>query len=127
VIRTIYFEKSIPKILLSKALQAIWPNVIYSPLSPTRFVDLPEQALPGADWVKVRNRLCGICASDLHLLFLDVDPRVSPAALTGTKTIYLGHELIGEVTEVGSGGTTLKVGDRVILDSPEANCLNQEI
>jgi len=125
--RTIYFEKSIPKILLSKALLAIWPNVIYSPLSPTRFVDLPEEPLSGADWVRVRNRMCGICASDLHLLFLDVDPRVSPAALPGTKTIYLGHELIGEVTEIGSGVTTLKVGDRVILDSPETNCLNQEI
>jgi len=125
--RTIYFEKSIPKILLSKALLAIWPNVIYSPLSPTRFVDLPEEPLSGADWVRVRNRMCGICASDLHLLFLDVDPRVSPAALPGAKTIYLGHELIGEVTEIGSGVTTLKVGDRVILDSPETNCLNQEI
>lgn len=125
--RTIYFEKSIPKILLSKALKTIWSNIIYSRLSPTRFVDLPEQPLPGADWVRVQNRLCGICASDLHLLFLEVDPRVSPAALPGTKTIYLGHELIGEVTEVGSGVTTLKVGDRVILDSPEANCLKQGI
>lgn len=125
--RTIYFEKSIPKILLSKALKTIWSNIIYSRLSPTCFVDLPEQPLPGADWVRVQNRLCGICASDLHLLFLEVDPRVSPAALPGTKTIYLGHELIGEVTEVGSGVTTLKVGDRVILDSPEANCLKQGI
>jgi threonine dehydrogenase-like Zn-dependent dehydrogenase len=125
--RTIYFEKSIPKILLSKALKAIWPNVIYSRLSPTRYVDLPEQPLPGADWVRLRNRLCGICASDLHLLFLDVDPRVSPAALPGTKTIYLGHELIGEVTEVGSAVTKLKAGDRVILESPEANCLKQGI
>ena len=125
--RTFYFEKSIPKILLSKALKTIWPNVIYSRLSPTRFVDLPEQPLSGADWVRVRNRLCGICASDLHLLFLNFDPRVSPGALPGTKTIYLGHELIGEVTEAGSGVTTLKVGDRVILESPEANCLKQEI
>jgi len=125
--RTIYFEKSIPQILLCLALKRIWPNVIYSPLSPTHFADLPEQPLPGADWVRVRNRLCGICASDLHLLFLDVDPRVSPGALPGTKTIYLGHELIGEVTEVGSCVKTLKMGDRVILESPEANCLKQGI
>jgi threonine dehydrogenase-like Zn-dependent dehydrogenase len=125
--RTIYFEKSIPRILLCLMLKRIWPNVIYSPLSPTRFVDLPEQPLPGADWVRVRNRLCGVCASDLHLLFLDVDPRVSPAALPGIKIIYLGHELIGEVTEVGAGVTALKVGDRVILESPEANCIKQGI
>ena len=125
--RTIYFEKSIAKILLCKALQPIWPKVIYSRFSPIHFVDLPEPALPGPNWVRVRNRLCGICASDLHLLFLDVDPRVGPAALPGTGRIYLGHEVVGEVTEVGSEVTTLKVGDRVIPNSTEPNCLNQEI
>jgi threonine dehydrogenase-like Zn-dependent dehydrogenase len=125
--RTIYFEKSIPKILCSKALQPIWPGVVYSRLSPTRFVDLPEDPLPGPGWVRMRNRLCGICASDLHLLFVETDPRVSPAALPGTERIYLGHEVLSEVTEVGSAVTTLKVGDRVILDHPEASCLTQEI
>lgn len=45
--RTIYFEKNIPKILLSKILQPIWPGVVYSRLSPTHFVDVPEEPLPG--------------------------------------------------------------------------------
>ena len=125
--RTIYFEKNIPKILLAKALQPIWPAVIYSRLSPTRFVDMPEKPLPGPGWVRMRNRLCGICASDLHLLFVDADPRISPAALPGTGRIYLGHEVLSEVIEVGAGVAGLKAGDRVILDHPEANCLNQEI
>jgi threonine dehydrogenase-like Zn-dependent dehydrogenase len=125
--RTIYFEKDIPKILLTKALRPIWPAVIYSRLSPTRFVDIPERPLPGPNWVRMRNRLCGICASDLHLLFVEADPRISPAALPGTERIYLGHEVLSEVTEVGAGETFLKVGDRVILDHPEANCFNQEI
>jgi threonine dehydrogenase-like Zn-dependent dehydrogenase len=75
----------------------------------------------------VRNRLCGICASDLHLLFVDGDPRISPAALPGTERIYLGHELVGEVTEVGAGVNSLREGDRVILDHPDSNCFNQEI
>ena len=125
--RTINFEKSIPKIMLTKALQPIWPGVIYSRLSPTRFVDIPEKPLPGPAWIRMCNQLCGICASDLHLLFVDADPRISPAALPGTERIYLGHEVLGEVSEVGAGVTNLKVGDRVILDHPEANCLNQEI
>jgi len=125
--RTIYFEKNIPKILLSKALQPIWPAVVYSNLSPTRFVEVPEQALPGPGWVRIRNRISGICGSDLHLLFVDADPRISPAALPGTERIYLGHEVVGDVTEVGPGGTTFKVGDRVILDHPENNCFNQKI
>jgi threonine dehydrogenase-like Zn-dependent dehydrogenase len=125
--RTIYFEKSIPKILLTKALRPIWPAVIYSRLSPTRFVDVPEKPLPGPGWVRMRNRMCGICASDLHLLFVDADPRISPAALPGTERIYMGHEVLSEVTEVGAGVTAVKVSDRVILDHPEANCFNQEI
>lgn len=125
--RTIYFEKNIPKILLTKALRPIWPAVIYSRISPTRFVDIPETPLPGPSWVRMRNRLCGICASDLHLLFVEADPRISPAALPGTERIYLGHEVLSEVTEVGAGVTSLKAGDRVILDHPEASCLNQEI
>ena len=125
--RTIYFEKNIPKILLTKALRPIWPAVVYSRLSPTRFVDLPEEPLPGPGWVRMRNRMCGICASDLHLLFVDADPRISPAALPGTERIYQGHEVLSEVTEVGAGVTTVKKGDRVILDHPEANCFNQEI
>ena len=83
--RTIYFEKSILKIMLSRVLLPIWPTVVYSRLSPTRFVDMPEEPLPGPSWVRLRNLLCGICASDLHLLFVDGDPRVSPAALPGTQ------------------------------------------
>jgi len=125
--RTIYFEKNIPKILLTKALQSIWPAVIYSRISPTRFVEVSEIPLPGPSWVRVRNRLAGICASDLHLLFVDGDPRVSPAALPGIERIYLGHEVLGEISETGANVTDLRVGDRVILSHPESSCLNQEI
>ena len=125
--QTIYFEKNIPKILLARALRPIWPNVVFSRLSPTRFVDVPDEPLPGADWVRVRNRLCGICASDLHLLFVEADPRVSPAALPGTERVYLGHEILGEVTEVGPDATSLKVGDRVIMDYLETNCIARKI
>ena len=125
--RTIYFEKDIPKVLLVKALRPIWPGIVFSPLSPTRLADIPETPLPGPRWVRVRNRLCGICASDLHLLFVEADPQVAPAALPGTGRMYLGHEVVGEVTEIGAGVTALQVGDRVVMDALGANCLSQEI
>jgi threonine dehydrogenase-like Zn-dependent dehydrogenase len=124
--RTIYFEKNIPKILLARALRPIWPNVVYSPLSPTRFADVPDPTLPGPRWVRVRNHVCGICASDLHLLFVEGDPQVAPAALPGTNRMYLGHELLGEVTEVGSEVSALHMGDRVILDAQAPTCLTLE-
>jgi threonine dehydrogenase-like Zn-dependent dehydrogenase len=126
-VRTVYFEKNIPKILLAKALRPLWPNVVFSPLSPTRFEDIPEMPLPGTRWVRVRNRLGGICASDLHLLYVEADPKVAPAALPGTDRIYLGHEILGEVTEVGPEVTSLEVGDRVIMDAEAPNCHSQEI
>ncbi len=125
--RTIYFEKNIPKILITRVLRPIWPNVVFSPLSPTRFVDIPDKPLPGPRWVRARNLLGGICASDLHLLFVEGDPKIAPAALPGTERIYLGHEILSEVIEVGTDVTTLKVGDRIIKDSQGTNCRNQEI
>jgi len=128
--RTIYFEKNIPKILLVKALQPIWPGIVYSPLSPTRFEELADEPLPGSNWIRVRNRLCGICATDLHLFLAEADPKFAGAALPGTDRLYLGHEVISEVSEVGQGVTSLKVGDRVIMDSRAVmspTCLSQEL
>jgi len=126
--RTVYFEKNIPKILLTKALRPIWPGIVYSPLSPTRFEEIADEPLPGSNWIRVRNWLCGICASDLHLFLVEADPKIAGAALPGTNRLYLVHEVIGEVSEIGQGVTSLKVGDRVIMDSRavmSSTCLSQ--
>lgn len=127
--RAIYFDKDIPKALIVKALKPIWPGVVFTPLSPSRYEDMPEPDLPGPRWVRVRNEQCGICASDLSLLFVDAEPSIAPAALPGLQRLYLGHEVVGYVTEVGSGVTRVKVGDRVIMDTcfEGATCLSQEI
>jgi threonine dehydrogenase-like Zn-dependent dehydrogenase len=52
---------------------------------------------------------------------------MSAAALPATQRVYLGHEVVGEITEVGPDVTRWCVGDRVIMDSEGPNCLNQEI
>jgi threonine dehydrogenase-like Zn-dependent dehydrogenase len=128
--RTIYFEINIPKILLAKALRPIWPGIVYSPLSPTRFEEIADEPLPGSNWIRVRNRLCGICATDLHLFLAEADPKFAGAALPGTDRLYLGHEVIGVVSELGQEVTSFKIGDRVIMDSRAAmspTCLSQEL
>ncbi|HLF28554.1 MAG TPA: zinc-binding dehydrogenase [Anaerolineae bacterium] len=127
--RTILVERALPKMLAVKTLRRVWPDVCWSPLSPARVIDLPEPALPGPRWVKVKNRQCGICATDLSLLYVKVDPSVGPAALPGNSRFYLGHEVVSTVTEVGSAVTRFKAGDRVIMDTRfhGANCLSQEI
>jgi threonine dehydrogenase-like Zn-dependent dehydrogenase len=78
--------------------------------------------------VRLRNRQCGICASDLSLLYVHVDPAVGPAALPGNQRFYLGHEFVSTVTEAGPGVTRFRPGDRVINDTRVmgATCLSQE-
>ncbi len=131
--RSIYWDKNIPKILISKTLKPLWPGVVWSPLSPTVVVEFPEPALPGPRWVKVKNHLCGICATDLSLLFVKTDPAVALSPLyPDNMRIYLGHETVGTVTEIGPEVTRLKPGDRVILDKSvltglSPNCVTQEI
>jgi threonine dehydrogenase-like Zn-dependent dehydrogenase len=127
--RSIYAEKIVPKMLAVQVLGGAWPGVVWSPLSHVSATDLPEPSLPGTRWIKVKNRQCGICATDLSLLFAHVDPAVGPAALPGNQRMYLGHEVVSEVVEVGPGVTRVKPGDRVIMDTHHfgANCLSQEI
>ena len=57
-----------------------------------------------------------ICGSDLHLYDGDV-----PTMVSGD---ILGHEFMGEITEVGADVNNLLVGDRVLVPFPIAcgNC-----
>lgn len=127
--RAIYVERVMPKMIAVKALRPAWSGVIWSPLSPATVSDLPEPELPGSRWVRVRNHQCGICATDLSLLMVKVDPAIAPAALPGNNRFYLGHEVVSTVEEVGSGVTRFKPGDRVLMDTrfSGAHCLSQEI
>jgi threonine dehydrogenase-like Zn-dependent dehydrogenase len=55
----------------------------------------------------IRTTACAICGSDLHLL-----DGYQPAMESGD---ILGHENMGEVIELGSEVTNLKIGDRVVV------------
>jgi threonine dehydrogenase-like Zn-dependent dehydrogenase len=127
--RAVYVDKNIPRIALITALRPVWPDVVFSPLSPARFASLPDDRLPGPRWVRVTNQQCGICGSDITLLLAKADLGISPAALPGTDRFYLGHEITGRVAEAGPGVTLLKPGDRVVMDSrfQGRTCLSQEI
>ncbi|HEU5273708.1 MAG TPA: zinc-dependent alcohol dehydrogenase [Xanthobacteraceae bacterium] len=66
----------------------------------------PEIEDPRDAIVKVTS--CAICGSDLHLFHNFI-----PAMLPGD---IMGHEMMGEVVEVGSGvNGVLKTGDRVVV------------
>jgi len=112
--RTMILQVSVPRILLTRLLGRISKAAYFAPTSPLRLLDLPDPPLPAPDWVRVRNWLCGICGSDLHQLFVDVGLDVAPVALPSHQRIYLGHEMVGQVVEVGADVRDFKVGDRVV-------------
>ena len=127
--RSIYFDKDLPKILLVLAIKPIWKDVVLSGLSSTYFTDFPEPALPGPRWLRVKNSACGICATDLSVVNVDLHPSIAIAPLPGIQRVFLGHEVVGTVLEIGSGVTQFRAGDRVIkrIGLQGANCLSQEL
>jgi len=115
--KAIYVEKRIPNMLLTKAITPAWQGFVWTPLSASRVVELPDPPLPGPRWLRLKNEQCGICSTDLSLLFVHVDPSVAPAALPGVSRFWLGHETVSRITEIGPGVTRFRMGDRVIMDT----------
>jgi len=74
--------------------------------------EVPNPVIQHPTDVIVKMVATTICGTDLHILKGDT-PEVTSGRI-------LGHEGIGEITEVGSGVTQLKVGDRVILSCVSA-------
>ena len=72
-------------------------------------LELQEIPVPlvGTKDILVRVRAAGICHSDAHY-------RAGRSGM-GFLPITLGHEVAGEIEEVGSEVTTVKVGERVCL------------
>jgi threonine dehydrogenase-like Zn-dependent dehydrogenase len=65
----------------------------------------PEIEHPRDAIIKVTS--CAICGSDLHL-FHNMIPGMKPGDI-------VGHEMMGEVVEVGSENKALKAGDRIVV------------
>ncbi len=128
--KTVYWEKRIPRVVGSRLLRSVWPGRSWNPLAPVYVRELPEPPLPGPRWLRVRNHQCGICATDLALLQVKPAVEIAVAAVPSLQRIYLGHELAGEVVEVGPQVTRFKVGDRVTMEARPygiPNCHTQEI
>jgi threonine dehydrogenase-like Zn-dependent dehydrogenase len=121
--RTMVLDISVPKIVLTRLLGRFAKGAHFGWASPLKLVDLADPPLPATDWVRVRNRLCGICGSDLHQALADAGLDVSPVALPSHQRIYLGHEMVGEVVEAGAAVCDFQVGDRVVRWGRADDCL----
>ncbi len=127
VMKALWYERNVGKALLVQAGKLFTRNAVFSPLSPFHYGEIPEPSIPNSRWLKVRNRRCGLCASDMHLIFMDVSPRAFPVAVPGESRTYLGHELVGEVVEAGSDVQGVAVGERVAQRIEFSSCNQMEI
>jgi len=100
---------------------------VYFGREDVRLVDVAEPS-PGPGEVKLRVLYNGICGSDLLEYYEGpITTRVEPHPLTGVKNpVILGHELSGEVVQLGAGTEDLAIGDRVAVEPLETcgHCLS---
>ncbi len=72
-----------------------------------RCESVPDPEIEDERDVIIKVTACAICGSDVHIFH-----GLIPSMENGD---VLGHETMGEVVEVGSGASNLKVGDRVVV------------
>jgi L-iditol 2-dehydrogenase len=79
------------------------------------FVEVREIQVPPitSEEVLIKVKVAGICGSDLHAYHGSHPFRKAP--------MILGHEVAGEIVEIGQNVTNVKVGDRVTVE-PLKNC-----
>ena len=78
-----------------------------------QIVEIDKPVITEHDNVLIKMKAAGICGSDVHIY------HGQNAAATYPRVI--GHEMVGEVVEVGINATKIKIGDRVIVDQV-VNC-----
>ena len=70
---------------------------------PLEIMDLPDP-FPGSKEILVKISACGICHTELD----EIEGRLPPKL-----PIVLGHQIVGRVEKLGSGGIRFNLGDRV--------------
>ncbi len=122
--KALQFSVSVPQFIILKALGKLSRKAYYKgPLAAVKLVDIPEPELPSEQWVQVETLMCGFCASDLNLIFLQESPSASP--FTSFPCI-IGHEICGRIAAVGADVNRVQPGD-VVTVSPALNCATRQI
>lgn len=87
-----------------KAIQVVRPSKI-------EIIEKDTPRIERGDEVLIRVRMVGICGSDMHIIH-----GMSPVA---TYPRVIGHEMVGEVAEVGPDVKHLVIGDKVVMEPIE--------
>ena len=111
--KAIQFNPAVPRYIFGRAFGGAFPSVLWSGLSCTQYADVPEPALPGGDWTKIKTRYGGICGTDLSTLRLHTSLYLTP--FCSFPSVY-GHEGVGTIFEMGPEVRNFQTGDRVVLE-----------
>jgi threonine dehydrogenase-like Zn-dependent dehydrogenase len=124
--KALYVEPTVRRIVTTRMLARLSKKrAFFGRTAPLQEEDIAPQPLPDPHYVRVRNRLAGICGTDIHLIQADGDFRIAEAALPRSSRIYLGHEIVGDVVEVGAEVKGYKVSDRVAYQAVLGSCLGE--
>jgi threonine dehydrogenase-like Zn-dependent dehydrogenase len=116
--RAVSFNVTVPSFLIGKGLGGFTESAIFGGLSGVRFGDVAEPPLPEEHWVRLEILKAGICGTDIGALTFKASPAMEPF---GSFPAVLGHEILAQVIEVGSGVCSVEVGQRVTVD-PMISC-----
>ena len=126
--KTIYFEKDIPRVLATKFAAKHCKPLLYTGLNAVKYNrNLPDPPLPAANWLRVRNIACGLCGTDMSFFKATTGTNSAFEPIPASKRTFLGHENVGIVMEAGPAVTKFKVGDRVTIREYMSGCGNKDI
>ena len=132
--KTIYFDKDIPRVLATKAAVSVSKKIkpagrlLYTGLNAVKYkTDIPDPPLPAANWVRVRNIACGLCGTDVSFFRATTGTNSAFEPIPASSKTFLGHENVGRVIEVGAGVTDFKLGDRVGIRAYMAGCDTKDL
>lgn len=114
-VEIVYFDTSIPKILISKFLKPFWKGIFFSSFGPVVHKHEYPFEIESSKDILTRTLRGGICGSDLHLLSLEFALDVSPTIVPSPKIRFMGHECVSEIVEIGDDVSKFDVGQRVVV------------
>ena len=122
--KALLFNITVPNYLTLQLLGRINKKFFFDgPFATVKMKEVPEPRLPSQEWVKIKTQFCGFCGSDLNLLMVKDSTMASP--FTSFPCIF-GHELCGDVVEVGNSVDSCSVGDLVTVN-PALSCVPRGI
>lgn len=82
--------------------------VVWKGLYDLEYCEVPEPSVkPG--WVKIKVQAVGLCATEVHI--------IAGRFEAGTPPHILGHEVCGDIIEVGEGCDASLIGKRVVVET----------